>query len=407
MANSIVLFNAPSHLPTKLTYTNFTVWRTQLYSGLIGHNLLGFIDGSTPPPSQTISESPTSTKQIPNPEYILWLRQDQLILNAMLGSCIDTIQPHISIVSTSQEAWERLQVLFANKSRSRVMSLKERLMNNPRGTRSIQEYLQHMRAIADDLALVDNPLFEDDLVLYTLTGVGPEFKEIAAPLRARDTPISFDELYDKLGDYEIHLKKEEPTPSFYIAMANYTHRQNRFTSQTTPHHGNTSSGRNNDQFSHRGNDHFPTRPHTKTTNRNNWSSPPTNNRMAPSRSSLHCRFCDRPGHATNECRKLARFLRENDVQTVHSSSHVVPLTANATTMHRRPNSPSWLFDTGASHHVTSDTDNLHTYSDYGGPDEIHISDGTGLPISHVGHAKLRTPHTTFALDDVLCVPSIN
>ncbi|KAK2982598.1 hypothetical protein RJ640_024658 [Escallonia rubra] len=230
MANSVVLFNAPSHLPTKLTYTNFTIWRTQLYSGLIGHNLLGFIDGSTPPPSQTIPESPFSTKRIPNPDYILWLHQDQLILNAMLGCCVDTIQPHISTVSTSQEAWERLLVLFANKSRSRVMSLKELLLNNPRGTRSIQEYLQHMGAIADDLARVDNPLSEDDLVLYILADLGPEFKEITAALRACDTPISFDELYDKLGEYEIHLKKDEPTPSFSIATKNYIHRQNNFTS---------------------------------------------------------------------------------------------------------------------------------------------------------------------------------
>ncbi|KAK2975201.1 hypothetical protein RJ640_022093 [Escallonia rubra] len=374
MANSVILFNAPSHLPTKLTYHNFTVWRTQLFSGLIGHNLLGFIDGSTPPPPQTIPESSTSTKRIPNPEYILWHRQDQLILNAMLGSCIDTIQPHISTVSSSQEAWERLLVLFANKSRSRVMSLKERLLNNPRGTRSIQEYLQHMRAIADDLALVDNPLSEDDLVLYTLAGVGPEFKEIAAAIRARDTPISFDELYDKLGDYELHLKKEDSTP-LSIATANYTYRPNRFSSRTAPNSNNASSRRHSDQFSPRGNDHTHGRSNTNSANRNHLSN--THNRMASPRSSLHCRFCDRPGHATNECRKLARFLRENDVQSmypVHSPQTTTP-TANATTFNRSI-SPSWLFDTGASNHVTSDTDNLQTYTDYGGPDEIHISDGS-------------------------------
>ncbi|KAK2977771.1 hypothetical protein RJ640_028916 [Escallonia rubra] len=378
MANPVVLFNAPSHLPTKLTYTNFTVWKTQLYSGLIGHNLLGFIDGSYPPPSQTIPESSTSTKQIPNPDYILWHRQDQLILNAMLGSCIDTIQPHISTVSSSQEAWERLLVLFANKSRSRIMSLKERLLTNSRGTRSIQEYLQHMRAIADDLALVDNPLSEDDLVLYILAGVGPEFKEMAAALRARDTPITFDELYDKLGDYELQLKKEDSTPSLSEATANYTHRPNRFSYRTTTNPGSVPFGRHSEHSSPRGTNQFSGRPSTNSTRGNHWSTPNNQNRTTNSRSSLHCRFCDRPGHATNECRKLARFLRENDVQTMHSvhSPQIAPPTANATTFHR-PISPSWLFDTGASHHVTSDTANLHTYSDYGGPDEIHISDGSG------------------------------
>ncbi|KAK2985951.1 hypothetical protein RJ640_017579 [Escallonia rubra] len=258
MANPVVLFNAPSHLPTKLTYTNFTVWRTQLYSGLIGHNLLGFIDGSIPPPPQTISESSTSTEQIPNPEYILWLRQDQLILNPMLGNYVETILPHIFTVSSSYEACEHLLVLFANKSRSRVMSLKERLLNNPHGTRSIPEYLQHMRAIADDLALIDNPLSEDDLVLYTLGGLGPEFKEIAAAIRARDTSISFDELYDKLGDYELHLKKEDPIPSLSIATANYTHRSNRFTPRNSSINGSASAGRHSNHFHPRNTDHSPT-----------------------------------------------------------------------------------------------------------------------------------------------------
>ncbi|KAK2968892.1 hypothetical protein RJ640_013235 [Escallonia rubra] len=400
MATPVILFNAPSHLPTKLTYTNFTVWRTQLYSALIGHNLLGFIDGSTPPPSQTIPESSTSTKQIPNPDYIIWLRQDQLILNAMLGSCIDTIQPHISTVSSSQEAWERLLVLFANKSRSRVMSLKERLLNNPRGTRSIQEYLQHMRAIADDLALVDNPLSEDDLVLYTLAGVGPEFKEIAVAIRARDAPISFDELYDKLGDYELHLKKEEHIPSLSIATVNYAHRPSRFSSRNPHNNGSAISGSSNDHFNPRGANQFPGRHNTNFTSRPQWSSPTTHNRMATPRSSLHCRFCDRPGHATNECRKLARFLRENDVQTLHTvkSNQATTPTANTTTIHR-PSSQSWLFDTGASHHVTSDTDNLHTYSDYGGPDEIHISDGSGNNIEFL-NSFVKNLDLRFSLKDL-------
>ncbi|KAK2979897.1 hypothetical protein RJ640_023968 [Escallonia rubra] len=378
------------------------VWRTQLYSGLIGHNLLGFIDGSNSPPPQTIPASSTSTTKIPNPEYVLWHCQDQLILNAMLGSCIDTIQPHISTVSSSKEAWERLIILFANKSRLRVMSLKERLLNNPRGNRSIPEYLRQIWAIANDLALVDNPISEDDLVLYILASIGPEFKEIAATLQARDTPISFDELYDKLGDYELQLKKDDLTPSLSIATANYSHRQHRLQSQYPSPHGNVSSGRQSENFTPRSHESFPSRPTTHLTNRNNWSCPNTQHRTSIPRSSLYCRLCDRAGHATNECRKLACFLRENDVQTIHpvQSPQIATPTANVTSLNH-PTSPPWLFDTGASHHVTSDTTSLHSYSDYGGPDEISISDGSGLRISHIGHAKLRTPHATFALNDDL------
>ncbi|KAK2978125.1 hypothetical protein RJ640_028679 [Escallonia rubra] len=276
------------------------------------------------------------------------------------------------------------------------MSLKERLLNNPRGTCSIPEYLQQMCAIADDLALVDNPLSEDDLVLYILSGIGPEFKEIAAALRARDTPISFDELYDKLGDYELHLKKDDHTPSLSIATANYTHRHNRTSPQSQSPYGNTKTGRQPGYLPPRGNTSLLGRPPNQQPSHNNGShtvSRQINQSRTPTpRSSLYCRFCDRPGHATNECRKLARFLRENDVQTMHSvhSPQFTTPTTNATTFHRNTSSP-WLFDTGASHHVTSDPATLLSYSDYGGPDEIHISDGS----VYVDDIILTGNNTTF------------
>lgn len=43
------------------------------------------------------------------------------------------------------------------------MSLKERLINNPRGSNSVPEYLQEMRTITDDLVLIDHPLPKDIL----------------------------------------------------------------------------------------------------------------------------------------------------------------------------------------------------------------------------------------------------
>ena len=39
--------------------------------------------------------------------------------------------------------------------------------------------------------------------------MGTEFKELATTVRARDTVISFDELHDKLVEYEAFLKREE------------------------------------------------------------------------------------------------------------------------------------------------------------------------------------------------------
>lgn len=63
-------------------------------------------------------------------------------------------------------------------------------------------------------------------------------------------------------------------------------------------------------------------------------------------------------------------------------------------------------DSGASHHVTADIQNLSMHSPYHGSDNILIGDSSGLPITHTGSTSLLTPHTTFKLNNVLCVPSM-
>jgi len=48
-------------------------------------------------------------------------------------------------------AWEKLNTLYANRSRSHVMSLKERLTATTRGSSSVGEFLNTMRSISDEL----------------------------------------------------------------------------------------------------------------------------------------------------------------------------------------------------------------------------------------------------------------
>ena len=67
-------------------------------------------------------------------------------------------------------------------------------------------------------------------------------------------------------------------------------------------------------------------------------------------------------------------------------------------------SPPWLLDSGASHHVTIDLNNLTLHAPYDGPDDIIIGDSTGLHITHSNTTSLSTPSNSFTLHNVLCVP---
>lgn len=87
------------------------------------------------------------------------------------------------------------------------MQLKEAMTLNQRGNRSIFEYLQSIKATTDELALIDMPLFNDDLTLHVLNGLGLDYHDIVAPIRAKEFSFNFEELHDLCIDHGLDLKR--------------------------------------------------------------------------------------------------------------------------------------------------------------------------------------------------------
>ncbi|VFQ73276.1 unnamed protein product [Cuscuta campestris] len=154
---TVIQLHSKTHFPIKLVSTNFVIWQRQVRSTLIGLDLLGYIDGTMVAPPMAISGSP-------NPCYSIWFRQDQSIVGALHDSCANVVQPLISTADTAHVAWISLHTAFASASYGRVVSLKSKLGNNPCGDRPMAEYLFDMRSIANELAIIQNPIFEEDLV---------------------------------------------------------------------------------------------------------------------------------------------------------------------------------------------------------------------------------------------------
>ncbi|KAL4559915.1 hypothetical protein LXL04_032061 [Taraxacum kok-saghyz] len=201
------------------------------------------------------------------------------------------------------------------------------------------------------------------------------YNTIAAAIKVRDTLLSYSELFDKLTDYERAIKETSSTIESIPATVNYTSRQQGSNNRT-----NNSFSRANRSYS---SGQSKGAPQSQWSGNNSPGNRPTRNNF--------CQFCNIPGHLTRDCRKLVRFLRDNNVNTDPTKSTPV---AHVTTS--APVSPSWLFDTGASNHVTSNRNTLHSVSEYGGPDEIVLGDGTGLlPFlqSHGISHYTTPPHT--------------
>jgi hypothetical protein len=127
--DGIISINATSQLPIKLSSNNFHSWKAQFDALLYGFDLMGFLDGNTTCSSKEIIAKDGTT--VSNPDFVIWTRKDKLLLHAILAYLSE------GVVTSSRDAWVKLHKLYANKSRSRVMNLKEKLTNITCNTRSI------------------------------------------------------------------------------------------------------------------------------------------------------------------------------------------------------------------------------------------------------------------------------
>ena len=57
--------------------------------------------------------------------------------------------------------------------------------------------------------MIGHYVSDDEVIVHTFNGLGDEYKKLVAAMRAHDSPMSFEGLYDKLTDFEIYLKCED------------------------------------------------------------------------------------------------------------------------------------------------------------------------------------------------------
>jgi len=323
----------------------------------IGYDLTGFIDGTKVYPVKT------------DPNFNYWIRQDQLILHVIITSVDPSIIIALSNVQTSQQAWDVLQKMFASKTRAHIMHLKERLTRFTKGSSCITEYLTNVKAIADELAIINSPLDDIDLVIHTFNGLGTEYREITTAIRARENPISFENLHDLLTNFETNLKRDEISGDnaslSSIATANAAFK------------GKPSQLKRNNTHSAS----FP----------NNGGSPSSGQSCR-----VICQYCDKPNHTAKVCYKLHGYPKRTNGPMAHHAR---------TTPHAA--SQDWVMDSGATHHITNALDNLHLNHPYHGKDELLVGDGTGLPITHTGKTSINTSSHSLQLPHVLHVPKIS
>ncbi|KAK0582979.1 hypothetical protein LWI29_031884 [Acer saccharum] len=136
-----------------ITESNYLLWSAQLRPFLIGHGLYKFVDGSAPAPAPSItSAAATETESsTPNPAYLSWFQQDQLVVSYIVATLTE---PMLSLVvgkSTAFEMWTSLNESFSQLSVANAANIRFQLMDMTKGTKTVSAYLQHAKSRSDTM----------------------------------------------------------------------------------------------------------------------------------------------------------------------------------------------------------------------------------------------------------------
>ncbi|KAL5718134.1 hypothetical protein ACHQM5_011070 [Ranunculus cassubicifolius] len=349
------LTNVTYLLPVKLEgATNYLVWRSQFNPLLTIYDLEGFLDGSSTCPKQ-LSPGENGSPAAVNLEYILWKKQDQILLSWIFSSLTEHVLAQVVGQTTSLGVWKTLATIYNSPSQARIMQLKYQLHTLKKGDLSMAEYIQKAKTVANNLAAVTSPVSDSDLTSNILSGLPSSYNAFVTSINTRIEPFSLEDLTGHLLNQEVWEEKQEQNVKSDLSTATANIANKAYVNNNK---GNYQTMRGGFRGRGRGG-YVPT-----------------------------CQLCNRPGHKAFYCPSYSPQESNTPAAMLASSNPAFD--------------PNWYADSGATHHLTSDMANLTTRSEYNGSDQILIGNGKGLNISHIGSSSKGS----LSLQNMLHVPSI-
>ena len=410
-----------------LSPTNYGYWKTMIQPFLITNNLMGYVDGSIPCPSKTLPLTEGTAVPKDNPNHQVWISNDAHVRMLIISTISEASFRHVQ-GTTSRDLWLSLEKAYAPHSTSREYTLKTQLLRiEMYGDETPDAYLNRAQEYADALVAIGEPVKDKDLVMLVVSGLREEYNGLKSTITARQSPTAFSELHSLLSDHDYMLgKTRAPAPSITPSFtANYAvgsssipePRQAQLSElaaqlsalgfQVSPiapsgpqaFYGARSSNNNNNRSNNnnRGNNNNSNRNNSRGNNNNRGRGNGRQFDWASNQNTVYgtCNRCG-IGHIPSQCPNRDPSTIRNRPSANFANSRAQSSTASA----------NWHSDTGTNSHVTPDLAAMDNPEAYYGDDALHVGNGKGLPILHIGSSKVYSPQKTFSLNNILHVPEI-
>ncbi|KAH9688627.1 retrovirus-related pol polyprotein from transposon RE1 [Citrus sinensis] len=409
--------------PVKLDQANYLIWRSQVLASICGNRLEKLIDDSvTPPPTHIAQRVGDDIRSVENSDFISWRSQDQVLLGWLLSSMSKGIISLVFNLETSREVWKAIEVQFGSQSKSRLLHLRYMLNSTRKDDMKITDYFIKVKNISDNMAAAGSALSNDDLILHILSGLGPDYNSVATYITGQvgTGKMDLNEAFAMLLTREARIEGPK--------------KGNMFNRKGFGGYGYNSGSGNNHNSSFGNNGHYKGNFGTEFAgvgfnnqfngyqsgnqrrggnwNNNNGSNnfnngkPSMNPKPQWNASKPTCQICLRPGHTANICWKLEEFMASGAYRPPLNRG---PKAAYLTNMDA-PVDNNWYLDSGATHHLTNDMNNVNVVEPFSGNSKLVVGNGFGLSITHIGSTILRMHNALnyfeLKLNNILLVPKI-
>ncbi|KAK1643523.1 hypothetical protein QYE76_061328 [Lolium multiflorum] len=165
-------------------------------------NLRGHIDGSVPP----------------RPDDPQWVKDDLAIIQWIYTRVSTEIFNLVfRSAATASALWSALRQLFQDNVDGRVTSLNNELRNTVQGDTSISTYCQHLRAIADELRELGDPVSDRQLINILVAGLSNDFDKQASFIPMMRPRPTFAEVRSLLQHADTTQTRKAARPQAFVA----------------------------------------------------------------------------------------------------------------------------------------------------------------------------------------------
>ncbi|KAH9672921.1 retrovirus-related pol polyprotein from transposon RE1 [Citrus sinensis] len=336
----------------------------------------------------------------------MWKRTNQQFLGWLLSSMTESVLGIVLGCKTSFEVWKALEKLSSSQNKTRALQLKNQMMLTKKNDLSVYDYFHKMKGIADSMAAAGTPMSDYDFMMSVLGGIGSEFNPVAVLITGRGLDLDLSESLSTLMTHEGMLEQQALVETMdanlafapnFVKKGNNNKKGNFRGNQGENFYRGRKCGRGNNM--HRG----------RSWNQGGRTQMPGHVLGHFSQPyQPRCQVCCIIGHTAATCKDrfnkdfipATRYPHQSNYNQGYSQRNMSAYMATPEAVM----DDGWYLDSGATHHLTNDLNNLSISEPYEGNEKLLIGNGHGLTISHIVSSASVPLHDLSGLSNTIIQP---